>query len=477
MKLSLEKINYDYKDLSPVMSEDTLRYHRDKLAAGYIKRFNAGEGDSIFNEAGAFLHNLFFPQLRPPKGSNKPFGSSLSFIEDNYDSFDSFKKEFTKVAMSIQGSGWVYLAKDGKIKIIKNHQIKKDIVLIVDWWEHAWALDYQSEKSKYLKNIWKIINWAVINDRINLTKSSRFNKLESLSKIASKKKTYPKGFRRWLREVYYKNKINQTYELISRIRIANFLFNQESENGKRAIFRRWEATQERAEPPHLKIARLYHRTSKRAADKIYDTGKFTSNIDTSFGTEIYFSNKPSGAISGYGPSLVAVDIPEKYTHIDDEFPDGEKHYRVSAADLLRFGRLVPRSELPDKEVASDTRGEQLGLFNSLATGELKITKFSSKYARKLSDILDIKSNFKDADFWIWRKHNPGKPIREYHPEAIGIKIKEEYLDQLDPRYLYYIFEYYNMSKFWEQYEVGSVIKSIRISDIQNLPLSFLSPGS
>ena len=42
------------------MSEDTLKYHRDKLAAGYINRFNAEEGDSDFNEAGAFLHNLFF---------------------------------------------------------------------------------------------------------------------------------------------------------------------------------------------------------------------------------------------------------------------------------------------------------------------------------------------------------------------------------------------------------------------------------
>jgi Fe-Mn family superoxide dismutase len=35
----------------------------------------------------------------------------------------------------------------------------------VDWWEHAWALDYQSDKKRYLENIWKIINWTVINTR------------------------------------------------------------------------------------------------------------------------------------------------------------------------------------------------------------------------------------------------------------------------------------------------------------------------
>lgn len=477
MKLVLEKVNYNYKDLAPVMSEDTLKYHRDNLAKSYVKRFNAGEGDSTFNEAGAFLHNLFFPQFKKPGGQNKPSGACKEFIDENFESFDSFKEELASVAMSIQGSGWVYLARDGKVKTIKNHQIKNDIILLIDWWEHAWALDYQSDKRAYLKNIWKIIDWDVINERLNLIKKSRFNKLESFSKVASKKKTYPKQFRRWLREVHYKNRINQSYELVRRIRIANFLFNQESERGKESIFRRWEATQKKEESPYLKVVRLYHRTSEKAADKIYDTERFTSNINTSFGTEIYFSNKPSGAISGYGPSLVAVDIPEKYIHIDDEFPDGEKHYRVSAADLLRFGRLVPRNELPEREGVGDTRGDQLSLFSSLATRELKITKLSSRFARNLGDVLIIKEDFPDADFWIWRTHNPGKTFKEYHPKAIGISIRDEFRDQLDPKYLYYIFQYYEMMGFWKQLEVGTVIPSIRISEIKELPIAFLSPGT
>jgi Fe-Mn family superoxide dismutase len=70
--------------------------------------------------------------------------------------------------MGIQGSGWVYLAKNGEIKTIKNHQIKNDIVLLVDWWEHAWALDYQSDKKKYLENQWKIINWNVVSAKVGL---------------------------------------------------------------------------------------------------------------------------------------------------------------------------------------------------------------------------------------------------------------------------------------------------------------------
>jgi Fe-Mn family superoxide dismutase len=73
---------------------------------------------------------------------------------------------FTKTAMSIQGSGWVYLSKKGEIKTITNHQIKNDIALLIDWWEHAWALDYEHDKAKYLNNIWRIINWDVVNSRL-----------------------------------------------------------------------------------------------------------------------------------------------------------------------------------------------------------------------------------------------------------------------------------------------------------------------
>ena len=175
-KLILEKLPYGKKDLDPVMSEDTIKYHRDSLAAGYVKRYNNEEGDLEFNEAGAFLHNIFFPQLKPPRGANKPHGAIKNLIEEKFDTYNNFKEEFKKIAMSIQGSGWVYLDKKGNIKTIKNHKKVANIVLLVDWWEHAWALDYQSDKSKYLDNIWKIINWDIVNSRLNISKEGFMKK-------------------------------------------------------------------------------------------------------------------------------------------------------------------------------------------------------------------------------------------------------------------------------------------------------------
>ena len=165
-QLVLEKLPYDKNKLNPVMSQDTIDYHYGKLAAGYVTRYNSKEGDAKFNEAGAFLHNIFFPQLMEPKSNNKPSGASEELINRKYKSFNNFKEEITKVAMGIQGSGWVYMSRNGDIKTIVNHQIKNDIALLIDWWEHAWALDYQSDKSKYLKNIWQIINWNTVNARL-----------------------------------------------------------------------------------------------------------------------------------------------------------------------------------------------------------------------------------------------------------------------------------------------------------------------
>ena len=155
---------YPRNGLGRSLSKQSIDYHYGTLYKAYVDRFNKGEGDSNFNEAGAFLHSIYFNQFRPPKGNNTPYGAILDFITDHFKSWDKFKEEFEKTAMKIQGSGWIYLSKDGKIKTIVNHEIKQDILVLIDWWEHSFQFDYGSDKKSYLNNQWKIIDW----DRINI---------------------------------------------------------------------------------------------------------------------------------------------------------------------------------------------------------------------------------------------------------------------------------------------------------------------
>ena len=164
-KLETAKLPYSDTDLQPVISKKTIEYHYDGLAKGYAKRYNNNEGDKDFNYAGYFLHNIYFSQFRKPIESNPPNGPVLNLIKRKYGYWRDFKEQFKEEAMKIQGSGWIYMSYNGDIKTIVNHEVRDDILLLVDWWEHSWALDYQTDKKQYLENTWKIINWVHINTR------------------------------------------------------------------------------------------------------------------------------------------------------------------------------------------------------------------------------------------------------------------------------------------------------------------------
>jgi superoxide dismutase, Fe-Mn family len=99
-KLETTPLPYDEKALEPVLSKESLEYHYGHLAKGYAKRYNAGEGNANFNRAGSFLHNKFFPQLRAPKGANRPKGAVLALIEEHFKTYEDFREEFKKTAMT-----------------------------------------------------------------------------------------------------------------------------------------------------------------------------------------------------------------------------------------------------------------------------------------------------------------------------------------------------------------------------------------
>ncbi len=166
-KTELEQIKlpYSHTALSPVMSSAELVLHYDKLYKGYVDRYNKGEGDPVFNEAGAYLHSIYFAQFAKP-GARQPRGTIKSIIERNHKSYSDFKDKFKEQALKLQGAGWVYLSKSGTIKTIHNHAKRTDIALLLDMWEHAYLHDYGSNKSKYIDGFWRIIDWDQVNHRL-----------------------------------------------------------------------------------------------------------------------------------------------------------------------------------------------------------------------------------------------------------------------------------------------------------------------
>jgi Fe-Mn family superoxide dismutase len=153
-------------DFKPVFSEETMDIHYGTLYKKYVEAAKSGDA-SDFQLAGAYLHTILFEQIQIPATSNNPIGISKSFIEDYFGSYENLKKAVEEAALDLTGSGWIYVDTKGSIKTIEKHKIVSNIVILIDMWEHAFLIDYGADKKKYLKELWKTINWDIINTRLN----------------------------------------------------------------------------------------------------------------------------------------------------------------------------------------------------------------------------------------------------------------------------------------------------------------------
>lgn len=186
------QLPYGQDALSPVISEETIAYHYGKHLQAYVNNLNAllpGSGfedktleyivchseGAAFNNAGQILnHNMYFSQFRSPQENNVPTGKIAELIDRQFGSFEAFKAEFEKKGATLFGSGWVWLSTDleGQLYITQEinagNPVTKGLtpLLTFDVWEHAYYLDYQNQRPAHLAALWQIINWDVVNDRI-----------------------------------------------------------------------------------------------------------------------------------------------------------------------------------------------------------------------------------------------------------------------------------------------------------------------
>jgi Fe-Mn family superoxide dismutase len=184
---------YANNALEPVISQQTINFHYGKHLQTYVNNLNglvkgtefeekhleeiistAPEG-GIFNNAGQVLnHTLYFLQF-VPKSANRQLPEKLAeAINKNFGNFETFRKDFSDVAITLFGSGWAWLSEDkeGKLVLTKeangSNPLKKGWtpLLCFDVWEHAYYLDYQNRRADHIKELWYIIDWKTIEDRM-----------------------------------------------------------------------------------------------------------------------------------------------------------------------------------------------------------------------------------------------------------------------------------------------------------------------
>jgi Fe-Mn family superoxide dismutase len=197
---TLPKLPYDYNALAPYMSEAQLKLHHDKHHQAYVNGVNADfekldkarqENTDIdakallkdlsFNMGGHILHSIFWENLAPAGkgGGGQPGGAIADVINKEFGSFDRFKKEFSAAASSTEGSGWAALVMHPCIARPLIMQIEKhnvdvfptfDVLMVLDVWEHAYYVDYQNQRPKYIEAFWNIVNWDQVNKNLSLVK-------------------------------------------------------------------------------------------------------------------------------------------------------------------------------------------------------------------------------------------------------------------------------------------------------------------
>ena len=193
MTYNMPKLPYSKDALSPVISQETVDYHYGKHLQTYVNNLNslvpgtpfegktveeivsAAPDGAIFNNAGQVLnHTLYFLQFTPNPQQGAPSGELAKAIQRDFGNFENFKDEMTKAATTLFGSGWAWLAmnKEGKLVIVKepngSNPLRQGMkpLLGFDVWEHAYYLDYQNRRTDHLSNLWKIIDWKVVENRM-----------------------------------------------------------------------------------------------------------------------------------------------------------------------------------------------------------------------------------------------------------------------------------------------------------------------
>lgn len=192
------------KELAGI-SKKTMEIHHDKLYVGYVNKMKetrealmhmceSGDGLSGANPSysalralrdgetfatnGVYLHEYYFNVLG---GTGKAQGALVDAIAKKYGSFEKFLAFFSATGMAMRG--WVVLAWDAHVGDLRTfgsdaHNqggVWSCIPLIVlDVYEHAYFIDYGSDRKAYIEAFWKNVNWEAANALYEKVKTVSF---------------------------------------------------------------------------------------------------------------------------------------------------------------------------------------------------------------------------------------------------------------------------------------------------------------
>lgn len=186
--LLLPELPFKPKDLSNVLSTKQIDVHYNQHHKKYVIKTQElargteftdmtlrdvvlkASGDLLNNAAQSWNHAFYWMSISPPGLDVSPKGSLLEAIRSSeYKDVEGLGKRIVEVGSSVVGSGWVWLVcdKDFNLNVVATRDAGCPIrdgmlpILCLDVWEHAYYLDYESDRKGYLnKSVQMLFNWT-----------------------------------------------------------------------------------------------------------------------------------------------------------------------------------------------------------------------------------------------------------------------------------------------------------------------------
>jgi len=196
MAFELPELPYAQDALAPHISAETFSYHYGKHHQAYVTNLNklvegsefegksleevisASEGNNqgVFNNSAQVWNHTFYWHSMAPNGGGAPSGAVADKINADFGSLDAFKEAFAAAGATQFGSGWAWLVLNndsGKLEVTKTGNAETPLtqnvtpILTMDVWEHAYYLDFQNARPKYIETFLNsLVNWDFANENL-----------------------------------------------------------------------------------------------------------------------------------------------------------------------------------------------------------------------------------------------------------------------------------------------------------------------
>ena len=192
MPFSLPPLPWAKDALAPAISAETIDFHYGKHHQAYVTNLNkALEGKPeanqtleqvilfssgpVFNNAAQVWNHTFYWNSMKPNGGGKPTGQLLELVNRDFGSVDNLLQQLGEAAKTQFGSGWAWLVQDGgKLKVTQTANADlpmkhgQKALLTMDVWEHAYYLDFQNARPKYMDTfLGELVNWDFANANLS----------------------------------------------------------------------------------------------------------------------------------------------------------------------------------------------------------------------------------------------------------------------------------------------------------------------